>query len=521
MENLPRAWPFQEAAKLVERYKNVPPSKGYVLFETGYGPSGLPHIGTFGEVARTSMVRHAFTQLSDIPTKLFCISDDMDGLRKVPENLPNQAMLTENLGKPLTSVPDPFGTHESFGAHMNARLCAFLDTFGFDYEFHSSTENYKKGVYDAALLKLLENYDAVMKVMLPTLGEERQKTYSPFLPIDPESGQVLYVPVVDRNIDKGTITYETEKGERREIPVTGGNCKLQWKPDMGMRWAALGVDYEMYGKDHLASGTLYSKICSILGGTPPEQFVYELFLDDQGQKISKSKGNGLTIEEWLTYAPQESLSLYMFQQPQRAKRLYFDVIPRQVDDYLTFLEKYPAEDEAKRFENPVWHIHNGNPPKPELPISFGLLLNLASACNPEDKSVLWGFISQYAPGANPETCPFIDQLAGFAVKYYYDFVKSQKSYRAATDKEKAALTELKEVLEKIDPKTSAEEIQNEIYRIGRDHQFEPMKDWFSCMYQVLLGSEQGPRMGSFAALYGTKETAKLIERSLSGALAAA
>ncbi len=514
LASIPRSWAFQEAAKLVKRFEKAPPAKGYALLETGYGPSGLPHIGTFGEVARTSMVRHAFSQLSDIPTKLFCISDDMDGLRKVPENLPNQQMLQENLGKPLTDIPDPFGTHASYGDHMNARLCAFLDTFGFDYEFHSSTANYKSGVYDKTLLTLLAHYDKVMKVMIPTLGEERQKTYSPFLPIDLATGQVLYVPVVERDVEKGTITYETESGERREIPVTGGHCKLQWKPDMGMRWAALGVDYEMYGKDHLASGQLYSAICKILGGLPPEQFTYELFLDDKGQKISKSKGNGITIEEWLTYAPQESLSLYMYQSPQKAKRLYFDVIPRHVDDYLTYIEKYQNETPEQRFENPAWHIHSGNPPKPELPLSFGLLLNLASACNPEDKSVLWGFISSYAPGATPETCPFIDQLVGYAVKYYYDFVKAHKTYRAPSDKERKALEELRDVLAAIPAGASAEDIQTEIYRIGRDHGFEPMKDWFSCMYEVLLGSAQGPRMGSFAALYGTKETAALIEKAL-------
>lgn len=515
-----KAWPFVEAAKLVERYRKAPPAKGYVLFETGYGPSGLPHIGTFGEVARTSMVRHAFRQMSDVPTRLFCVSDDMDGLRKVPENLPNQKLLEENLGKPLTSVPDPFGTHESYGHHMNARLRAFLDTFGFEYEFKSATELYKNGDYDAALLNALKHYDSIMKIMLPTLGAERQQTYSPFLPISPKTGQVLYVPMKTVNAEKGTVTFVDEDGEEIELPVTGGHCKLQWKPDFGMRWAALAVDFEMYGKDHLVNGKVYSAICRALGGIPPEQFNYELFLDEKGEKISKSKGNGISIEQWLTYAPTESLSLYMFQTPQRAKRLYFDVIPKAVDEYLTFLAKYPAQTEAERIENPVWHIHNGHPPVPESDLSFSLLLNLASVCNPEDKSVLWGFISKYAPDATPANSPLLDRLAGYAVKYYHDFVKPQKKFRAATEKEQAALTELKCSLEGMIPGLSHEDIQTEIYRIGRDHGFDPMKDWFSCLYEVLLGSAQGPRMGSFIALYGASETAALIEGALAGKLAA-
>ncbi len=516
-----KSWPFIEAMKLVARYKVAPPEKGYVLFETGYGPSGLPHIGTFGEVARTTMVRHAFERMSDIPTRLLCVSDDMDGMRKVPDNLPNQEMLAQYLGKPLTQVPDPFGTHESYGAHMNARLQSFLDTFGFAYEFKSATELYCSGAYDAALLAALAKYDAIMKIMLPTLGEERRQTYSPFLPISPKTGQVLYVPMKSVDAAAGTVTFDDEDGEEVTLPVTGGHCKLQWKPDFGMRWAALGVDFEMYGKDHLVNGKIYSAICKALGGTPPEQFNYELFLDEKGEKISKSKGNGISIEQWLAYAPTESLSLYMFQTPQRAKRLYFDVIPKAVDEYLTFLAKYPDEDEEKRIDNPVWHIHSGNPPAPEPGgISFSLLLNLASVCNPEDKSVLWGFISRYAPEATPQACPMLDKLAGYAVKYYHDFVKPQKSYRVASEKEHAALTELKCVLEGLPDGISPEDMQTEIYRIGRDHGFEPMKDWFSCLYEVLLGSAQGPRMGSFIALYGRMETASLIGKALEGKMAA-
>ena len=531
------AWPIQEAQALVERYKNAPPEKGYVLFETGYGPSGLPHIGTFGEVARTTMVRKAFELLSDIPTRMICFSDDMDGLRKVPDNLPNKEMIAANIGKPLTSIPDPFGTHESFGAHMNARLCAFLDHFGFQYEFKSSTATYKAGEFDKTLLTLLDRYKLVMDVMLPTLGEERQQTYSPFLPISPRSGKVLLAKVFETNVAKGTIVYEEEDGSKEEVPVTGGHCKLQWKPDMGMRWAALGVDYEMYGKDHLTSAELYSAICKIAGGNPPNQFMYELFLDDKGQKISKSKGNGLTIDEWLRYAPQESLSLYMFQSPRKAKRLYFDVIPRAVDEYQTFLEKYwsdtpvggaavaqdpsqSARDPAQSLRasqdlnNPVWHIHGGNPPKAEGIPGFNLLLNLAGVSQAEDPKVLWGYIVNYMPKFSPATHPFLDQLVKGAVNYYHDFIKPTKKYRLPTDVEAQALDDLAVWLEKAPASATAEEMQTEIYEIGKRYFADNLRGWFGTMYETLLGQPQGPRMGSFIALYGKDKSLALIRRVL-------
>jgi len=516
-----KSWPFQEAMRLAARYAKAPPAKGYVLFETGYGPSGLPHIGTFGEVARTAMVREAFKRISDIPTRLICFSDDMDGLRKVPDNLPNPEMIAPHLGKPLTSIPDPFGTHASFGAHMNARLRAFLDRFGFEYEFKSSTETYKGGEFDATLLRLLENYAQIMDVMLPTLGEERRQTYSPFLPVSPRSGKVLLAKVTETRPSKGTIVYVEEDGSLEEVPVTGGHCKLQWKPDMGMRWAALGVDYEMYGKDHLTSAELYDAICRIAGGAPPEQFMFELFLDEKGQKISKSKGNGITIDEWLRYAPQESLSYYMFQTPRRAKKLYFDVIPQQVDDYLTFIEKYAAEtDEARKLDNPVWHVHGGHPPKPESGLKFSLLLNLANVCNPQDKSALWSFISRYIPAATPAACPFLDRLAGYAVTYYHDFIKPEKKYRAPTEMERQALADLEAHLS-ANPNASAEDIQTEIYALGKKYPFPDLKLWFQALYEVLLGRPTGPRMGTFIALYGTAETALLIQRVLKGEVLAA
>jgi lysyl-tRNA synthetase, class I len=513
-----RAWPFEEARKVVARLerraKRGEPVKE-VLFETGYGPSGLPHIGTFGEVARTTWVRRAFQTMSDVPTRLLAISDDMDGLRKVPDNVPNKQMLIANLGKPLTSIPDPFGTHESYGHNMNARLCAFLDRFGFDYEFGSATALYRSGVYDAALLRVLKEYDRVMAVMLPTLGEERQQTYSPFLPVSPRSGKVLLAKVVARDVEKGTITYIEEDGSEETVPVTGGHCKLQWKPDFGMRWAALGVDYEMYGKDHLPSQGLYDAICRIAGAEPPEHFVFELFLDENGQKISKSKGNGLTIDEWLTYGPPESLALFMFRNPKAAKKLYFDVIPRDVDDYLKYLADYhAANDEAVKLENPVWHIHGGNPPAEAYPVSFALLLTLVSASNAHDRDLLWGFIRAYAPDANPKDNPGLDRLVGYALRYYEDFVKPAKTYRQPTDKERAALEDLAGVLETFGDERDSEKVQFEIYEVGKRHQFEPLRDWFKAIYEVVLGQTQGPRFGSFAALFGCAQTAKMIRDAL-------
>ena len=526
------AWPFEQAKQIVARLKKKP--KDEVLFETGYGPSGLPHIGTFGEVARTTMVRHAFRVLTEdkIKTKLLAFSDDMDGLRKVPDNVPNKEMLEQDLGKPLTQVRDPFGTHPSFGEHNNARLRAFLDTFGFDYEFASSTQYYKSGRFDATLLKMLENIDKVMAIMLPSLREERAATYSPFLPISPRSGVVLQVPIVEHDAKAGTISYDDpDTRERVTVPVTGGHCKLQWKPDWAMRWVALGVDYEMAGKDLIDSVKLSGKICSALGGTPPEGFNYELFLDDKGQKISKSKGNGLTIDEWLRYASPESLSLFMYREPKAAKRLYFDVIPRNVDDYQQFIDGYPRQDGKQRLSNPVWHIHAGNPPLADMPVTFQLLLTLVSSSNAETAETLWGFIGRYRPGVTPKTHPKLDDMVGYAINYYRDFVAPTKTFRQPTESERAALTDLRNALARLDADASAEDIQNVVYEIGRrepflDHQKAGKDgrpgvslDWFNMLYQVLLGQEKGPRFGSFVAVYGVTNAIAMIDAALKRAAA--
>ncbi|CUH77288.1 Lysine--tRNA ligase [Tritonibacter multivorans] len=535
-----KAWPFEEARRIAKRYAKGAPEKGYVLFETGYGPSGLPHIGTFGEVARTTMVKRAFEEISDIPTKLICFSDDLDGLRKVPSNVPNPEALEEHLQRPLTSVPDPFGTHDSFGEHNNAMLRRFLDTFGFEYEFYSAKEFYKSGQFDAILKLAVDRYDEIMKIMLKSLREERAATYSIFLPIHPETGRVLYVPMKKVCAETYTVTFDDEDGNELTLPVTGGNVKLQWKPDFGARWAALGVDFEMYGKEHATNEKIYDAICRALGGRQPEHFSYELFLDENGQKISKSSGNGVSIDEWLTYASTESLSYFMYQKPKTAKRMHFDVIPKAVDEYHQQLRAYAGQDAKARLNNPVWHIHGGNVPASDMVVPFSMLLNLASASSAEDKATMWGFINKYAPDATAESHPGMDKAAGFAVAYFNDKVKPTKTFRAPSDQERAALADLadalrspeaalaaiakkNEIVGNEDPLPEAdfaseEFLQSVVFAIGKIHGFEPLRAWFTAIYEVLLGASQGPRFGGFIALYGVDETINLIEKGLAGEL---
>ncbi|MGH6843021.1 MAG: lysine--tRNA ligase, partial [Methylocella sp.] len=536
------AWPFEEARKILRRVEAT--GQPAVVFETGYGPSGLPHIGTFGEVARTSMVCHAFRVLTGdkFKTRLIAFSDDMDGLRNVPHNIPNKELVAAHLGRPLTAVPDPFGTHASFGAHNNARLRAFLDRFGFEYEFASATECYRSGRFDETLLHILARYDQVMAIMLPSFREERAATYSPFLPVHPRTGVVMQVPIETINSAAGTLGWrDPDTNEIFETPVTGGACKLQWKPDWAMRWYALEVDYEMAGKDLIESVKLSGAILRAIGGRPPEGFNYELFLDENGQKISKSKGNGLTIDEWLAYASPESLSLFMYQKPTAAKRLYIDVIPRTVDDYLSFLDAYPRQGDKERLGNPVWHIHAGAPPPPEVlrgegnqatTITFGMLLNLAAVSNSEDPQVLWGFLRRYAPDVSAATHPRLDRMVAYAVRYFLDFVRPAKKFRAPDSVEREALANLADALAALPPGASAEAIQATLYDVARKiPRYQDMSakgataerpgvsnEWFAMLYGVLLGESRGPRFGSFVALYGIKETRELIADALAGNL---
>jgi len=506
------SWPFVEARKLLKDRKKIYEKKGKITLQTGYGPSGLPHIGTFAEVARTTMMVNAIKQIIDIPTEIITFSDDMDGLRKVPENIINKEVLVKNLHKPLSSIPDPFKKFKSFGEHNNEMLKQFLNEFKFNYIFKSSTENYKEGIFNKTLLLVLEKYDQIMEIILPTLGKERQKTYSPFLPICEKTGKVLEVPIIEINKKEGKIIYQDGE-EKIETEVIDGKCKLQWKVDWAMRWYTFDVDYEMYGKDLIESAILSSKICQTLGKKSPNGFAYELFLDEKGEKISKSKGNGITIEQWLNYASPESLSLYMYQNPKRAKKLYADVVPKAVDEYLTLIDKFSNQDIKQRLLNPVWHVHNGQPPKEKPIMSFSVLLNLVGTSNATDKDVLWKFIMKYKKDIKISDHPIFDNLVGYALKYFKDIVLPNKKYRKPNEKEKKALQDLVNRLEKCNDQTDPEDIQTIVYSVGKDNGYaENLREWFKAIYEIIFGDQDGPRMGFFISFFGIKETVELIKK---------
>ena len=515
-ENLDKtnAWPFVEAKKMLRERKTFIEKKGKITLQTGYGPSGLPHIGTFGEVARTSMIVNALKQLTDLPTEIITFSDDMDGLRKVPDNVPNQKLLEENLHKPLTEVPDPFGKFKSFGEHNNEMLKNFLDSFNFNYTFKSSTSLYKSGFFNSTLQLILENYDGIMNIILPTLGKDRQKTYSPFLPICPESGHVLEIPVIEIDKNNSKIIFDN-KGKNLEKSILDGNCKLQWKVDWAMRWYALDIDFEMYGKDLIESAILSTKIIKLIGKNNPSGFAYELFLDEKGEKISKSKGNGITIDQWLEYASPESLSLYMYQNPKRAKKLYKEIVPKAVDEYLDFIEKAKKQDELQILMNPVWHVHNGQIPAENSIMSFSMLLNLVETSNADSKDLLWKFVKKYKPNIHEKDYPIFDGLVGYAIKYFNDVIKSQKNYKLPDKDEKLALEALIKTLEKCNDQMSPEDIQTLIYSTGKENGYsENLRDWFKLIYQVIFGDENGPRMGFFISFFGVNETKELIIKKI-------
>ena len=506
------SWPFVEARKLVKERQKIYEKKGKITLQTGYGPSGLPHIGTFAEVARTTMMVNAINQIIDIPTEIITFSDDMDGLRKIPDNVPNKEILEKNLHKPLTSVPDPFKKYKSFGEHNNEMLKKFLNQLKFNYTFKSSTDTYKKGLFNDALLLVLEKYEQINNIVLPTLGKERQKTYSPFLPICPETGQVLEVPIIEIKKKEGKIIYQN--GDKKmETEVTNGKCKLQWKVDWAMRWYSFNVDYEMYGKDLIESAIISSKICQTLGKKSPNGFAYEMFLDEKGEKISKSKGNGITIEQWLKYASPESLCLYMYQNPKRAKKLYADVVPKAVDEYLDCIDKFDQQDDKHRLLNPVWHVHNGNPPKEKSIMPFSVLLNLVGTSNATDKDVLWKFIKKYKKDIKVSDHPILDNLVEYALKYFTDIVKPNKKYKKPNEKEKKALQDLVKRLEDCKDQMDPEAIQTIVYSVGKDNGYqENLREWFKAIYEIIFGDQDGPRMGFFISFFGIKETIELINK---------
>ena len=504
------AWPFVEAKKILRERKNFIEKKGKIILQTGYGPSGLPHIGTFGEVARTTMVVNALNQLTDLPKEIITFSDDMDGLRKIPENVPNKEILSDNLHKPLTSVPDPFEKFKSFGEHNNEMLKKFLNKFKFNYDFKSSTELYKSGYFNSTLEIILENYQSIMEIVMPTLGKERQKTYSPFLPICPDTGVVLEIPVLEINKDKFKIIFDNN-GKKLEVSILNGDCKLQWKVDWAMRWYALDVDFEMYGKDLIESAILSSKIIRLLGKNNPSGFAYELFLDEKGEKISKSKGNGITIDQWLEYASPESLSLFMYQNPKRAKKLYREIVPKAVDEYLDFIEKGKTQNELQLLMNPVWHVHNGEMPKEKIIMTFSMLLNLVETSNADTKELLWKFVKKYKKNIIENKYPIFDNLISYAIKYFNDVIKQKKQYKKPNIDEKIALQALIKTLENCNDKMTPEEIQTKIYSVGKENGYsENLRDWFKLIYEVVFGDENGPRMGFFISFFGVKETKQLI-----------
>ena len=508
------AWPFVEAKKIFKEKKTSIEKKGKITLQTGYGPSGLPHIGTFGEVARTSMVVNALNNITDIPKEIITFSDDMDGLRKIPTNIPNFKKLEEHLHKPLTSVPDPFEKYKSFGEHNNEMLKKFLDEFNFKYTFKSSTLLYKSGKFNDALKLILKNYDEIMQIIIPTLGKERQKTYSPFLPICPETGKVLEIPVLEIDNQNHKIIFDNN-GKKLEKSILDGNCKLQWKVDWAMRWYALDIDFEMYGKDLIESAILSSRIIKLLGKSNPSGFAYELFLDEKGEKISKSKGNGITIDQWLKYASPESLSLYMYQNPKRAKKLYKEIVPKAVDEYLDFIEKGKKQTKLQHLMNPVWHVHNGEIPKENHIMSFSMLLNLVETSNADNKNLLWKFVKKYKPNITEKDYPIFDNLIDYAIRFYKDVIKIKKRYKTPSDKEKAALEALIKILDDCNEKMSPEDIQTKIFTVGKENGYkENLREWFKLIYEVVFGDENGPRMGFFISFFGVNETQKLIKEKI-------
>jgi len=505
------AWPFVEAKKILRDKKISIEKKGKITLQTGYGPSGLPHIGTFGEVARTSMIVNALNHLTDIPKEIITFSDDMDGLRKIPDNVPNQELLNQNLHKPLTSVPDPFKKYNSFGEHNNEMLKNFLNQFKFKYNFKSSTSLYKSGFFNSTLQTVFENYEGIMDIIIPTLGKERQKTYSPFLPICPETGVVLEIPVLEILKKKSKIIFDNN-GKKLEVSILDGNCKLQWKVDWAMRWYALDIDFEMYGKDLIESAILSTKIIKLIGKNNPSGFAYELFLDEKGEKISKSKGNGITIDQWLKYASPESLSLFMYQNPKRAKKLYKEIVPKAVDEYLDFIEKGRTQNELQLLMNPVWHVNNGKMPKEKIIMSFSMLLNLVETSNADTKDLLWKFVKKHKKNISETEHPIFDNLITYAIKYFKDVIKQKKKYKKPNNKEKNALKALVNTLETCNDKMTPEDIQTKIYTVGKENGYkENLRDWFKLIYEVVFGDENGPRMGYFISFFGVNETKQLIE----------
>jgi lysyl-tRNA synthetase class 1 len=512
------SWPFKEAQKLQKRFFDFPPHP--VRFETGFGPSGMPHIGTFAEVARTTWVRHAFESLTNQPTELIAFSDDMDGLRKVPLNLPNPDMLAENLGKPLCDIPDPFGERESYSAHMNQMLVAFLDSYRFDYTFQSSQEAYRRGDFNDGLAVILGRVDEIKQMILPTMSESKRTHWSPFFPICEKCGRIYTTRVTGYHATDNTIDYVCDRedggfthcGHKGSTSIFNGRVKVGWKIDWALRWYSYDIGYEMYGKDLIESAKLSGKIVRKMGKQPPTGLFYELFLDEQGRKISKSVGKGLTIDAWISYAPLESLLYYIFQNPKQAKRLFWGIVPKSVDDYLAGLNQYETLDPDKRPNATIWHLFNQGKTVPTYrsPINFSLINNLISAVGADDIDLILEYLKRYDSSIGNEMS-IMEDLVKKAMNYYRDFILPKKDYRSPTDREKGMLKLLHAKLAGYEG-NDEDELQSIPFAVARESDESP-KAFFKMFYEVVFGQERGPRFGTFVQLVGKEKALHLLKKA--------
>ena len=513
-----RSWPFKEAEKLCKRFQHPPESP--VRFETGFGPSGLPHIGTFAENARTTWVRHAFEFLTGWPTQLIAFSDDMDGLRKVPLNMPRQDMLANHLGKPLCHIPDPFETSDSYSGTMNTKLRSFLDGYQFDYTFQGSYEAYQRGDFNEGLEIILRNVDAVKSIILPTMSAEKGRDWSPFFPICGKCGKINSTRVTGYDVANNAVGYVCDRQEDRAkgcgyqgtASIFNGHVKVGWKVDWALRWYAYDIAYEMYGKDLIESAKLSGRITRLMGKQPPTGLFCELFLDEDGRKISKSVGKGLTIDSWTMYAPLESLLYYIFQNPKQAKRLFWGIVPKSVDDYLLGLNNYHSLDAQKKPDSPLWHLFNKGAGVPEFKtsINFSLVNNLVSAVGADDRELILEYLKRYDPGIEAHRA-VIEDLVNKAMNYYRDFIVPHKRYRMPTTQEKKMLMRLRDELAAYEG-DDEKEIQTLPFAVAREYS-EPPNNFFKLFYEVVFGQERGPRFGTFVRLVGKEKAISLLDEA--------
>ena len=517
-------WPFIEAQRIIDRLGKI--GKTSVTAETGYGPSGLPHIGTFGEVARTSFVLQALKTLAPrIDSRIIAFSDDMDGLREVPRNLPNAEMLKEHLGKPLTSIPDPFGKEKSFAHYMNHRLREFLDSFGFEYTFASSTEQYASGVFDEGLRRVMAHYEPISELFKATIAEEKRAAWSPFFPVCENCGRVYSTRVTALDRDNFTVSYACDAplsgkyaacGHIGTASILSGGCKLGWKVDWALRWYSLGIDYEMHGEDLLESARLSSKIVKIIGGEPPELFKYELFLDEKGKKISKKIGNGISIEQWLRFAPVDSLLYIMYMKPQQAKKMGLTILPEIVDQYLELVAGYDgAEDSPVPFITRLSKGGHADKLGSQKIVTYSLIIELILALNHDDPRMVRDYLLKYQPDIAGNVA-YYESLIVNALAYYREVLLPGRTAESADHQLDAAIVVLRDELARraaAGTEPDADELQTAVFQVAKDRDVK-MKDWFRTLYRVFLGQSQGPRIGSFIALLGYRTCIERLEAHL-------